>query len=107
MPGIFKKIKSLLSFVAEKAPFLNYIVPGLGSLVSVGAKGLTHVGEGINKIHTDWTKAKKNNKKYSFTDGLKSAIQGAVESFKGNPIKINEITDPIHQLSDRIQLKNT
>jgi hypothetical protein len=92
MPGIFKKIKSLLSFVADKAPFLNYIVPGLGSLVSAGAKGAIHLGEGINKIHTDYKDAKKNKKKYSFFDGVKSGIEGASQSYKKDPVKIGDIS---------------
>jgi hypothetical protein len=106
MPGIFKKIKSLLGFVADKAPFLNYIVPGLGSLVSAGAKGAIHIGEGINKIHTDYTNAKKSKKKYSFFDGVKSGIEGATQSYKKEPVKISEITNSINQLSDRIKLKS-
>jgi hypothetical protein len=106
MPGIFKKIKSLLSFVSEKAPFLNYIVPGLGSLISAGAKGAIHIGEGINKIHTDYKEAKKNKKTYTFIDGVKSGIQGAMNSNKTDPVKLNDITSSLNQLSEKIKLKN-
>lgn len=106
MPGIFKKIKSLLSFVSEKAPFLNYVIPGLGSLVSAGAKGAIHVGEGINKIHTDYKDAKKNKRKYTFADGIRSGIEGATMSNKRDPVKLNDITSSLNQLSEKIKLKN-
>jgi hypothetical protein len=105
MPGVFKKIKSLLSFVGDKAPFLDTFMPGLGTLVSVGAKGAIHVGEGINRIHTDYTNAKKKKKKYTIFDGIKSGVQGAVESFTSDQVKLDGITKPLGELSDRIKLK--
>jgi hypothetical protein len=105
MPGIFKKIKSLLKLVSDNAPFLNYVVPGLGTAISVGAKGLSNVGEGINQIHTDYKKAKENKKKFTFVDGLRSGIRGFTSAQEADPVKLDDLTKPLGELSDRIMLK--
>jgi hypothetical protein len=104
------------------------VVPGLVKIASTGVKAIGHVGEGINKIHTDYTLAKKNGKKYSFKDGLKSGVEGFKSSLDGTldtsdskkdggtevPIEgkedaqkflIDQLTKGIGQLSSRISLK--
>jgi hypothetical protein len=74
-------------------------------LISGGAKGAIHIGEGINKIHTDYKDAKKNKKKYTFFDGVKSGLEGATQSFKKDPIKLDDISSSVNKLSERIKLK--
>jgi hypothetical protein len=97
MPGIFKKIKSILKFVGDHAHFLNYVVPGLGSIISAGAKGADKIADGVNKIHTDYTTAKKEKRKYTFLDGVKSGFEG-LTSGKDNHIQFKDVVENIQKM---------
>jgi hypothetical protein len=102
MPGIYKKVKWLIDFANKMSPFLNNVVPGLGTAVGVATQGLDKVADSVNQIHTDYTAAKKNNKKYTFADGVQSGISGLMSEKKS---KLDQFSKNIIYLSANVKLK--
>jgi hypothetical protein len=102
MVGIYKKVKQLLKLVNQYSPFLNNIVPGLGTAIqSVGS--IVDVGaDGANSVYNDYTKAKQNDGKYGFADGVKSFFSPYVTP---KVTAANALSKSYGELHPRVKLK--
>jgi hypothetical protein len=75
MPGIWKKIKDIGGMITGiAAPLLNIAVPGAGAVLDLASKGVMALGDGIDGTVSDYKAAKKAGQKFTFGDGLSSAI---------------------------------
>jgi hypothetical protein len=102
MDGIYKKVKQLLKLFNQYSPLLDNFVPGLGSAVSA-VSGLVDVGvDGANAVYNDYTKAKQNDRRYGFTDGVKSFFNPYTK-----PTAANALSKNYGELHPRVKLKDS
>jgi hypothetical protein len=103
MVGIYKKVKQILKLVNQYAPFLDNIVPGLGTAVqSVGS--LVDVGvDGGNSVYNDYIKAKQSGGRYGFADGVRSFFS----TYKApTPTAANALSKSYGDLHPRVKLRD-
>jgi hypothetical protein len=101
MPGIYKKVKWLIDFASKMSPFLNKVAPKLGTVVCITTQGLNIVANTVNEIYINYMIVKKNNKKYTFADGVQSGISGLMS----DKSKLGQFSINIDDLSTNVKLK--
>jgi hypothetical protein len=105
MPGIWKKIKEVGSMLSGiGGTVLNSFVPGAGTLLDLGVKGAMSVGDGVANTVSNYKQAKKTGQKFTFGDGVNSALAGTLGGVAQN-VGLDGITSGIGALSGLLKLK--
>jgi hypothetical protein len=75
MVGILKKIRQILKFVQDNSHLANFIMPGLGPIISsVSALG-ANVTDRVEKVYNAYQSSKKVGKKFKFRDGVQTFLE--------------------------------
>jgi hypothetical protein len=82
MVGMFRKVSQLLKFVQQFSPTINKIVPGLGSLLSIGAGVGNTLAEGVGGVYDHFQESKRSKQKYGIKEGIKSFAEGIQTAVK-------------------------
>jgi hypothetical protein len=112
MVGIYKKVKQLLKMVQQYSPFLNNVVPGLGTAIQT-VSGIVDKGvDGANNVYNDYNSSKKDNRSYNFLDGAKSFFNTYLDDYtpQGTDVVVqtpaNRLSKSYGDLHPRLKLKS-
>jgi hypothetical protein len=105
MPGIWKKIKEVGNMLSGiGGTVLNAFVPGAGALLDLGVKGAMSIGDGVATTVSNYKQAKKTGQKFTFGDGVVSALGGTLGGVAENGV-LDGISNAIGGLSGMLKFK--
>jgi hypothetical protein len=106
MVGIYKKVKQLLQFIQDYAPYLDRFAPGMGSLIgATGSLGET-IADGVNNVYDDYHEALKTGGSYGLGEGIRSFARPAA-AVKRTPTAVSKLTKAYGGLHPRLKLKDS
>jgi hypothetical protein len=105
MPGEYKKVKDIMGTLSGiGGTILNAFIPGAGTLLDLGVKGAMSIGDGVANTVTNYKQAKKSGEKFTFLDGVGSALGGTLGGMAQNGV-LDGITNAIGGLSGMLKFK--
>jgi hypothetical protein len=108
MVGIFRKVKQILKFARQYSPFLDRVVPGLGTGIQSVAGIADNIADGANAVYDDYQSVKREGGTYNFGRGLNTFFSPLAPK-KGGETKVQTATNLLTQgyggIHPRLELK--
>jgi hypothetical protein len=105
MPGEYKKVKDVIGMLSGiGGTILNSFIPGAGALLDLGVKGAMSIGDGVANTVKNYKQAKKSGEKFTFLDGMNSALGGTLGGMAENGV-LGGLTNTVGGLSNLLKFK--